>query len=744
VPASGDLVIEVEHLSAINLGMAAYSASSCTGPFTPIGCNADAVPNVILEPRISINSPELAGTTLYIRVWPEIDPYLGGTFTICARATTPPLNDHVCNALPLVISEPCSPDTHSVLYSTIEANIIYSPDAPACSSPFGSGDVWFTLPAPAGGNLTLLAGSEVEMDLAMAVYTFDGTDCASGTYSQVGCAAAGLDPLTLRVDLFDLIEGTDLFIRVWNNDPTNGEFTICASLPDPSVNDDPCGAIELALQYGCLPAVYSIFGATTTSVDPLGTINIPLPSCGIPSADIWFTVIVPPSGSVGFDTDDLQLTDAAMTVYRRTSGDCATNDLILEEVPGSCVLNGSSNAPEMPFAVVNDLTPGERIWLRFWSETGGNGVFALCADRMDEIIGIPGITCYYAVSMSDTGQDGWNGAALRICVGGVCTEYTCAAGGASFDIPIDQAQLVTVVYQPGGNTNAQNSYQINGWFGGLIVANSFTFPSYAGLGDCNAPPATSNDCAQAYARVHPSLGEPVYTAETANGLVQELNDLNRGCLELGEQGSTWIRFTCISSGPFAYSINPIGTQNTDLDFALWGPLDGNICPPTTLPIRCSFAQGTGPTGMDLIETDQSEDETGNGWVAQVNALAGETYLLLVTGHDLGAAPFTLQPIFPTSLDQPISSEGTRLRIVPNPVGNEQASLLIKTTGPMDLVISLKDASGRLVSVQRLKGVQGEVSYPLELSALEAGSYLVEVTDLFGRLIGQTRTMILGR
>jgi hypothetical protein len=148
--------------------------------------------------------------------------------------------------------------------------------------------------------------------------------------------------------------------------------------------------------------------------------------------------------------------------------------------------------------------------------------------------------------------------------------------------------------------------------------------------------------------------------------------------------------------------------------------------------------------MDLIETDQSEDETGNGWVAQVNALAGETYLLLVTGHYLGAAPFTLQPIFPTSLDQPISSEGTRLRIVPNPVGNEQASLLIKTTGPMDLVISLKDASGRLVSVQRLKGVQGEVSYPLELSALEAGSYLVEVTDLFGRLIGQTRTMILGR
>jgi len=63
---------------------------------------------------------------------------------------------------------------------------------------------------------------------------------------------------------------------------------------------------------------------------------------------------------------------------------------------------------------------------------------------------------------------------------------------------------------------------------------------------------------------------------------------------------------------------------------------------------------------------------------------------------------------------------------------------------MDLVISLKDASGRLVREQRLKGIQGEVSYPLELSALEAGSYLVEVTDLFGRHIGQTRTMILGR
>lgn len=127
------------------------------------------------------------------------------------------------------------------------------------------------------------------------------------------------------------------------------------------------------------------------------------------------------------------------------------------------------------------------------------------------------------------------------------------------------------------------------------------------------------------------------------GQFGEINAGTDGCLS-GEHNSTWITITILNSGTLLFTINPT-TNSNDFDFAIWGPNSG--CPPTGAPIRCSYAVGNtnfagpgdnGNTGINSTfnsthplanENDNSEGAGGNGWVNDINVLAGESYLILV-------------------------------------------------------------------------------------------------------------------
>lgn len=125
------------------------------------------------------------------------------------------------------------------------------------------------------------------------------------------------------------------------------------------------------------------------------------------------------------------------------------------------------------------------------------------------------------------------------------------------------------------------------------------------------------------------------------GCSQELNSGNQGCLSV-EYNSNWYVFSPSTSGTIAFTIAPSGSQ--DYDFAVWGPYSSgsttsSVCPPSGTPLRCSFAAGSGNTGLGNGATDFTEGASGDKWVAPITATAGQVYVLLIDNFTADGAPF---------------------------------------------------------------------------------------------------------
>ena len=102
-----------------------------------------------------------------------------------------------------------------------------------------------------------------------------------------------------------------------------------------------------------------------------------------------------------------------------------------------------------------------------------------------------------------------------------------------------------------------------------------------------------------------------------------VNDLleNCGCMCGGERSSAWIQINIATSGTLGLLLTP-DQNNTDLDFAVWGPYTEFLCPQPVDPIRCSFAsrltQVSSNVGLVPFESDTSElANSGNGLVAAI-------------------------------------------------------------------------------------------------------------------------------
>ena len=130
------------------------------------------------------------------------------------------------------------------------------------------------------------------------------------------------------------------------------------------------------------------------------------------------------------------------------------------------------------------------------------------------------------------------------------------------------------------------------------------------------------------------------------GAVQELNVGNRGCLSANEANSSyWFQVCFTTSGTYQFYINPNGNRN-DFDFAVW---NGINCPPTTSPIRCSWADVPpgGPcatcdyTGLGNGAVDLSEGAGGDQWVAPINVVAGDCITININNYGSGSSNFTM-------------------------------------------------------------------------------------------------------
>lgn len=131
-----------------------------------------------------------------------------------------------------------------------------------------------------------------------------------------------------------------------------------------------------------------------------------------------------------------------------------------------------------------------------------------------------------------------------------------------------------------------------------------------------------------------------------NGFTPELNTSNRGCLTAGEASSSfWFQVCFTSNGTFQFYIDPSGNRN-DFDFAIW---NNTTCPPTTSPIRCSWAAVPpgGPcatcdyTGLGNGAIDLSESASGNGWVSPMTVTTGQCITININNYGSGSNNFTI-------------------------------------------------------------------------------------------------------
>ncbi|MDC3259993.1 PKD domain-containing protein, partial [bacterium] len=135
-------------------------------------------------------------------------------------------------------------------------------------------------------------------------------------------------------------------------------------------SDFPCGAQNLPVNAACNFTEMDGNAWTASGVaDPGG-------GCGQGNYDLdpdaWFTVIVPPSGSVIVTTGAGNIDDGVMMIY---SGPCNALTLI------DC--NDDAPASTMPEISLTGQTPGATLWVRFveWDYQLGNTTFEICASE---------------------------------------------------------------------------------------------------------------------------------------------------------------------------------------------------------------------------------------------------------------------------------------------------------------------------------------------------------------------------
>jgi len=120
---------------------------------------------------------------------------------------------------------------------------------------------------------------------------------------------------------------------------------------------------------------------------------------------------------------------------------------------------------------------------------------------------------------------------------------------------------------------------------------------------------------------------------------QELLGAWDGCLNREHQ-SSWYYFSPSSSGTLAFTIAPVNGAD-DYDFALWGPFATVQCPAysSVAPLRCSYSQYGGNTGLIAGAGDNSEDDMGDRWVNPINVTAGQVYVMVIDNYTQSSQPF---------------------------------------------------------------------------------------------------------
>ncbi len=281
-------------------------------------------------------------------------------------AGPPPAYDTCDGAVLLTAGTECNP---TVFYNTWATDS--GVEDPGCASYEGN-DVWAKVVVPETGDLmiqtTPVEGSEVH-DTGLAVYSG-----SCGELNLIECDDDGGSGFFSGILIVDQTPGDTLYIRAWEyGNDRFGPFGICAVAMDiqPPANDTCDGAISLEVgQQSCGTMA---IGDNTFATDS----GIGSPGCAnYHGGDLWFSAVVPESGSLVVETKQVDGSDVSDTGMAAYSGDCSNLTLIECNDDGG---DGLFSKVEL-----SGLNPGETIYIRVW-EYGNNsfGEIGVCAYNPD-------------------------------------------------------------------------------------------------------------------------------------------------------------------------------------------------------------------------------------------------------------------------------------------------------------------------------------------------------------------------
>ncbi len=112
-----------------------------------------------------------------------------------------------------------------------------------------------------------------------------------------------------------------------------------------------------------------------------------------------------------------------------------------------------------------------------------------------------------------------------------------------------------------------------------------------------------------------------------------------------ESSSTWFTWTAETSGPLTFVLTPI-QETDDIDFALYELPNGINDFTGKILLRCMATACPGPTGLDMMSTDLSEDincDGGeDGFLQFLDMEAGKSYALLINNFSDSGNGITIE------------------------------------------------------------------------------------------------------
>lgn len=101
------------------------------------------------------------------------------------------------------------------------------------------------------------------------------------------------------------------------------------------------------------------------------------PNCAnYQGADIWFSMQVPPSGNLSFETDSGGLTDTGIAVW--TDNTCTNLHLL------GCDDDGGNGY--FSFLTLYELVAGQTLYIQVWGYGGGTGTFRICVNDLGTVV----------------------------------------------------------------------------------------------------------------------------------------------------------------------------------------------------------------------------------------------------------------------------------------------------------------------------------------------------------------------